>query len=113
MEVSEMDQFDVPKVVNQNVLQALDFLQSERPNFYTASEIAIQVEKQMENFDDVDVLHNYVRESLSNLTEMGLLVCTGSADYCLQHSLAPNEEVIGDQNELAETESATGQGSEE
>lgn len=108
-EDSEMDQFNVPKIINQNVVKALNILQTKMNRFYAAHAIAIQVEEQMSDYEDVAMLHHYVREALVNLTEMGILACTGAAEYCLQHTLSRKQQLIYDhsQNQLAAKNSLT------
>lgn len=88
-----LDQFAVPQIINRNVLQALEILQSKKQRFYCTDDITIQVKKQMGEVGKASVLRNFVRESLANMTYIGLLACTGCTEYCLRHSLSRIEDI--------------------
>lgn len=98
-----LDQFAVPQTINRNVLQALEILQSERQGFYGADDVSTQVKRQME-CGNARVLHEFVRESLANLTDMGILACTGATQYCLRHTLSRNEDFITERRQIMESD---------
>lgn len=89
-----MDQFDEPKKINQNVLKALLFLQSKNVGFTSADEIIKQVEKQMRSSNDPPHSVELIQESLSNLTNMGVLALTGSSEYALRYSIDTSTDYI-------------------
>lgn len=91
-----MDQFDVPRKINQNVLKALLFLQSKNDGFASADDIIKQVETQMRSSNDSPESVELIQESLSNLTNMGVLAFTGSSEYALRHTMDVSADFISE-----------------
>ncbi|XP_039492994.1 uncharacterized protein LOC120452703 [Drosophila santomea] len=78
-----MDDFRVPKKVNRNVFKAISILQSSRTHFVRVSEITDQVKYQMRNCVPVAHVDEVIKQSLSNLTRLGIVRRLGSARYAL------------------------------
>lgn len=89
-----MDQFDVPYRVNQHVFKALFTLQPKKAGFVSTIDITEQVKMQMRDCNDEPESDDVIRASLSNLTKMGILACTGSMDYALQHTMNLNTDLL-------------------
>lgn len=89
-----MDQLEVPHKVNQHVFRALLTLQPTKAGFVSTNDITKQVKMQMRHCNDAPQSDSIIRESLSNLTKMGILACTGSMDYALEHTMNLNADHI-------------------
>lgn len=89
-----MDQFEVPHNVNQHVFKALFILQPTNAGFVSTNDITKQVKMQMRDCNDAPQSDGIIRESLSNLTKMGILACTGSMDYALEYTIKLNADHI-------------------
>ncbi|XP_064545175.1 uncharacterized protein LOC135433141 [Drosophila montana] len=84
-----MDNFNVPKKINRNVMKALSALEGKYsiPAFVPAHSIVRQVELQMRRSKKMNNMENYVMRSLCTLTHLGILARTGTSDYALRQSL--------------------------
>ncbi|XP_017000103.2 uncharacterized protein [Drosophila takahashii] len=78
-----MDPFKVPKKMNRNVLKAVSTLQSSRTDFVRLDDITQQVRIQTKKCLPVENLEQVVKESLGNLTKLGILRRRGSEKYGL------------------------------
>ncbi|XP_043657132.1 uncharacterized protein LOC122622615 isoform X2 [Drosophila teissieri] len=81
----KMDDFRVPKKVNRNVFKAISILQSSRTHFVRVSAITDQVKYQMRNCVPVAHVDEVIKQSLSNLTKLGIVRRLGSARYALSN----------------------------
>ncbi|KAL7730316.1 hypothetical protein ACLKA6_016564 [Drosophila palustris] len=82
-----MDQFDVPKAINRHVYKALIYLQSGEPAFLTEDVIGEQVKRQWRRNKPRPNMDEAIHKSLSNLTDLGILACTGSSSYAVRHTI--------------------------
>lgn len=82
-----MDQFNVPKKVNRYVFKAVSALQTSRSGFVSAELINQHVKRQMRRGKNVPNLDEIIHQSLANLTNLGVLACTGSSDYAIRHTI--------------------------
>lgn len=84
-----MDNFNVPKRINRNVMKALGVLQGTHSMtaFVPAQSIIKQVELQMRRSKNMPNIEEYVLKSLCSLTHLGVLVRTGYSDYALRQAL--------------------------
>ncbi|XP_030567091.1 uncharacterized protein LOC115767081 [Drosophila novamexicana] len=84
-----MDNFNVPKKINRNVMKALSVLEGKYSisAFVPAHSIVRQVEFQMRRSKKMKNMENYVMRSLCTLTHLGILARTGTSDYALRQSL--------------------------
>ncbi|XP_016979131.2 uncharacterized protein LOC108044587 isoform X1 [Drosophila rhopaloa] len=78
-----MDAFNVPKKVNRNVVKALGILQSSRTDYISIDDITHQVKVQMRNSKPVANVDEVIKESLCNLTNLGLLTRFKSTSYAI------------------------------
>lgn len=78
-----MDEFRVPKKVNRNVFKAISILQSSRTDFVCANAIVDQVKFQMRNRIPVEHIDEAIKQSLANLTMLGILRRLGPSKYSL------------------------------
>lgn len=85
-----MDEFEVPHKVNQHVFKALFILQPTTAGFVSTIDITKQVKMQMRDCNEALESDDVIQKSLSNLTKMGMLACTGNMDYALQHTMNMN-----------------------
>ncbi|EDW67282.2 uncharacterized protein vrs [Drosophila virilis] len=83
----DMDQFNVPKKVNRHVFKAVSALQTSRSGFVSAELINQHVKRQMRRGKNVPNLDEIIHQSLANLTNLGVLACTGSSDYAIRHTI--------------------------
>lgn len=82
-----MDQFDVPKAINRHVYKALIYLQSCESAFITEEVIGEQVKRQWRRNKPTPNMDEAIHKSLSNLTDLGILACTGSSSYAVRHTI--------------------------
>lgn len=84
-----MDNFNVPKVINRNVLKALGTLQGKHSvtAFVPACCIIGAVKEQLRRSKRLDNIERSVLSSLSSLTHLGVLVRTGPSCYALRQAL--------------------------
>ncbi|XP_034484870.1 uncharacterized protein LOC117789835 [Drosophila innubila] len=82
-----MDQFDVPKAINRHVYKALIYLQSSESAFLTEEVIGQQVKRQWRRNKPTPNMDESIHKSLSNLTDLGILACTGSSSYAVRHTI--------------------------
>ncbi|EDV49357.1 uncharacterized protein LOC6553730 [Drosophila erecta] len=80
-----MDDFRVPKKVNRNVFKAISILQSSRTHFVRVNAITDQVKYQMRNLVPVAHVDEVIKESLNNLTNLGIVRRLGSSRYALSN----------------------------
>lgn len=89
-----MDQVERTKKINQNVIKAIFCLQSKNVGFASIDDIIKQVESQMRSSNEPPPLVELIQESLSNLTDIGVLALTGSSEYALRYSLDASKDYI-------------------
>ncbi|XP_017110445.1 uncharacterized protein LOC108134595 isoform X3 [Drosophila elegans] len=78
-----MDNFNVPKKVNRNVLKALGILQSSGTHYVDVNDITRQVKAQMRNYNPVANMEEAILESLCNLTNLGIVKRNSSSKYAI------------------------------
>ncbi|XP_064553255.1 uncharacterized protein vrs [Drosophila montana] len=83
----DMDQFNVPKKVNRHVFKAVSVLQTSRSGFVSAELINQHVKRQLRRSKNMPNLDGIIHQSLANLTNLGVLACTGSSDYAIRHTI--------------------------
>ncbi|KAH8398695.1 hypothetical protein KR215_010039 [Drosophila sulfurigaster] len=83
-----MDQFGVRKTINRNVYKAMLFLQSSKQRLLFEDEIANRVKKQMRGKKDCADME--IHQSLLNLTQLGIIICSDSSHYSVGHYLKPD-----------------------
>ncbi|KMZ03973.1 uncharacterized protein LOC6728347 [Drosophila simulans] len=79
----QMDEFRVPKKVNRNVFKAISILQSSRNDFVCTNDIVDQVKFQMRNCVPVEHIDEAIKQSLANLTMLGIVRRLGASKYAL------------------------------
>ncbi|EDW16358.1 uncharacterized protein LOC6574869 [Drosophila mojavensis] len=82
-----MDNFNVPRKVNRHVYKAVSELQDSLAGFVSADLInqyvkyTLRRSKQLVNVDEI------IHQSLSNLTDLGVLARTGSSGYAIRQTI--------------------------
>lgn len=77
----------MPKKVNRHVYKAVNELQDTLSGFVSAELINQHVKYNLRHGKPLNNVDEFIHQSLCNLTNLGVLACTGSSGYAIRHTI--------------------------